>query len=179
MRFWWGILFVIMGYYGWQYMQRTDVHVESMPAGYQITALEPYGGVFRVLGRENYHTGTEAQFSPMDLALGWDQMADPKIYKKVEISQRNRWYYWHVDAFPIPRQAIETQSANTHIVPANAEVAQQLDRVKPDDLIRLKGELIEITGQKGWRWRSSLSRDDTGDGACEVMRVTQVDWLES
>jgi hypothetical protein len=179
MRKLWLLIFAVAAYYGWQHVNRVTVSAESAPAGYQMTVLEPYGGVFRVLGRKNYNTGTEAQFSPMDLALGWDKMADPQVYQHVKISQNNRWYYWQVDQFPIPRHEIETQSANTHIIPATVAVAKQLDRVKEGDLIRLKGELVEIKGEDGWSWRSSLSRDDTGQGACEVMRVTQVDWLES
>lgn len=179
MRGLWLLIFAVAAYYGWQYMQRSTVSVEAIPAGYQITVLESYGGVFRVLGRQNYSTGTEAQFSPMDLALGWDKMADPQVYQHIKIRQSNRWYYWNVDEFPIPRREIETQSANTHIIPATVAVAKQLDHVKEGDLIRLKGDLVEIKGQDGWKWRSSLSRNDTGQGACEVMRVTQIDWLES
>lgn len=179
MRLWWIMILAIASYYGWQHLQRTQVHVESMPTGYQITTLETYGGVFRVLGRQNYSTDQEAQFSPMDLALGWDKMADPQVYQQIEIRQSSRWYYWQVDQFPIPRREIETQSANTHIIPATAAVAKQLDQVKTGDLIRLHGDLVEIKGQDGWVWRSSLSRSDTGQGACEVMRVTQIDWLES
>jgi len=33
------------------------------------------------------------------------------------------------------------------------------------------GYLISIRGEDGWHWRSSLSRTDSGDGACEVVWV--------
>ena len=49
---------------------------------------------------------------------------------------------------------------------------------KKDDLVFLKGALIEIQSSDGWRWRSSLSREDTGAGACELMRVDQIIWRE-
>ena len=32
-------------------------------------------------------------------------------------------------------------------------------------------------GETYW-WHSSVSREDTGDGACEVMYVTSVEWLD-
>ena len=63
-----------------------------------------------------------------------------------------------------------------HLVPANAAIAKQIKKIKPDDLVYLKGTLIEIQTQDGWRWRSSLSRVDTGNGACELMRVESIVW---
>jgi hypothetical protein len=31
--------------------------------------------------------------------------------------------------------------------------------------------LIEAQASDGWRWRSSLTREDTGNGACELVLV--------
>ena len=61
-----------------------------------------------------------------------------------------------------------------HIIPANEQVAKTLKKVKADDMVYLQGALVEIQMQDGWQWRSSLSREDTGAGACELMRVDQV-----
>jgi hypothetical protein len=36
--------------------------------------------------------------------------------------------------------------------------------------------LVEADGRDGWKWRSSLTRDDTGDGACELMWV---EWMRA
>jgi len=53
-------------------------------------------------------------------------------------------------------------------------VRKQLLAVRRHDLVTLEGYLVEITTAEGFHWRSSLSRDDTGGGACEVMWVTSV-----
>jgi hypothetical protein len=37
----------------------------------------------------------------------------------------------------------------------------------------VRGYLVEARGADGWRWRSSLTREDTGAGACELI------WVES
>lgn len=143
--------------------------------GYTMTNLANYEGQFRVLSRENYRSGREAELSPVDFALGWGAMADPSVYKQLSIRQSNRWYYWRYENQPpIPRQEIETQSANTHLIPANASIAKQLEDVDQDDLIYLKGHLVEVKSADGWAWRSSLSREDTGNGACELMLVEEV-----
>jgi len=59
-----------------------------------------------------------------------------------------------------------------HMIPANPVVAKTLARVKREQRISLRGQLVRVEGDDGFRWVSSLSRDDTGDGACEVI------WLE-
>jgi hypothetical protein len=41
-------------------------------------------------------------------------------------------------------------------------------------MVSLSGYLVEINGANNWRWRSSLSRTDTGQGACEVFYVEAV-----
>lgn len=118
--------------------------------------------------------GIEAQFSPVDFAVGWGDMTKSQIYSQVKVSQSNRWYRWHVDTPPIPLREIETHSANIHIIAANSQVAKQINAIKAGDLVYLKGALVEIERKDGWKWRSSLSREDTGAGACELMRVDQV-----
>ena len=45
------------------------------------------------------------------------------VLQSIDISQSGRWYLvWTTRDFPIPRRAIETQSANMHMVPANGMV---------------------------------------------------------
>ncbi len=143
--------------------------------GFTITNLAPYEGEFRVLSIENYSLGPESKLSPVDFALGWGKMKDPQVYKQLSIRQSNRWYYWrYVNSPPIPVDEISNQSANTHLIPANKDIAKQLAKIDPDNLIYLKGQLVEVKSEDGWMWRSSLSRDDTGNGACELMLVEEV-----
>ena len=140
--------------------------------GFTMTNLSTLEGEFRVLSRENYSIGREAEISPVDFALGWGRMAEPEIYKQLSIRQSNRWYYWRYENTPpIDVREIETHSANMHIIPANKEIAKQIAKVDKDDLIYLKGQLVEVRSQDGWTWWSSLSREDTGNGACELFLI--------
>jgi len=139
--------------------------------GYTITALANFELNARVLGVEHYRFDREAQLSPVDLALGWGPMSDSAVLSKIDISQGGRFYYWHVDEFPIPRRAIETHSANMHLIPADAEVAREFDEVHVGSIVSLAGYLVEAHAGDGWRWRSSLTREDTGYGACELIWV--------
>lgn len=125
----------------------------------------------RVLSRDDYRFDAESDLSPTDLALGWGRMSDSAVLRSIDISQGGRFYYWQTKAFPIPRREIETHSANMHMIPADASVAYQLKRVRAGDVISLEGMLVEADKANGWRWRSSLTRGDTGDGACELVYV--------
>lgn len=141
---------------------------------YQIQALAEFTLEARVLARENYRFDSGANLAPVDLALGWGPMSDSAVLDQVEIQQRNRFYYWHTAVFPIPRRDIETHSANMHLIPASRSVADQLRAVRSGHILRLSGYLVEAHRDDGWRWRSSLSREDTGDGACELIWVETV-----
>jgi hypothetical protein len=142
--------------------------------GFTLTPLADYAIKARVLSTEDYSTGVESDLSPMDLALGWGPMSDEAVLNKVEISQGNHFFYWHVDAFPIPQREIEIHAANTHIIPANEEVKRQLSKIRPGQIVDIKGQLIEAKRPDGWHWRSSLTREDTGAGACELVYVTEL-----
>ncbi len=140
--------------------------------GYVIEPVQPFSHEARVLHRRDYHSGREAHLSPTDLALGWGPMSTDEVLQQVHISQRNRFYYWRVEQFPIPRREIETHSTNVHVIPASPQVASALERVQRDDTVRLAGQLVNVRAADGWRWRSSTTFEDTGDGACELL------WLE-
>ena len=141
-------------------------------------ALAGFGLEARVLGREDYHFDAGAAVSPTDLALGWGPMADPQVLASISIRQSNRWYHWQVESFPIPRREIEIHSANMHMIPANAAVAATLADVRKGQRIRLSGQLVRVDGEDGFTWSSSLSREDTGNGACELIWIEQLSHLD-
>ena len=144
-------------------------------AGYQILPLQLFSVVARVLSKERYRFDEAAEIAPLDLALGWGPMSDQAVLDAFDISQSGRFYFWHVDRFPIPRREIETHSANMHMVPANGEVRHKLLSIRAGQIVSLSGYLVEVQGPNGWRWRSSLTREDTGAGACEVVWVETVE----
>lgn len=142
---------------------------------YRITPLADISFAAKVLSREDYMLDRESDLSPTDLALGWQLMSDESVLDQIDISQSGRWYRWRVKQFPIPRRAIETQSSNMHMVPADDHIANQLDAVRPGQTIEIEGQLIRAENDDGWRWKSSLSREDTGASACELVYVTALD----
>ncbi len=143
--------------------------------GYYINAIVQFELKAKVLGKERYRFDRESDLAPYDLALGWGRMSDQSVVDKMEIWQRGRWFYWKTDSYPIPRKEIQKSASNMHIIPATDEVMDELDDLIVGEIIYLKGYLVSAMYPKdGWRWKSSLSRTDTGDGACEVIWVEKL-----
>ena len=147
-------------------LQRGDVTLTTR-AHFELTA--------RVLSREDYLGTDDGDLVPEDLALGWGRMSDSAVLASIDISQSGRFYYWHVDKLPIPRREIETHSANMHLIPADIGVRYQMKQVRKGQLVHLEGFLVDATRPGGWHWNTSMTRSDTGAGACELVYVESLD----
>jgi hypothetical protein len=142
---------------------------------HRLRALQSYEIKARVASREDYRFDRGAELAPTDLAVVWGPMSDEAVLSKYEITQGARWYRWRSDAEPVPREVVIANSANMHMIPADDTVAKRLSQVRPGQLIRARGSLVEVHGKDGFTWRSSLTRTDTGDGSCELMFVEELD----
>ena len=145
-----------------------DEHRATPRAGFAVEAT--------VLSIERYRFGREAAVSPLDLALGWGPMADPAVYQSLDISQSGRWYHyrWGPEGPPLPLETIIANSSNMHMIPATPAIAQRLESLAEGRRVRLAGWLVDIETAEGYRWSTSLRRDDSGDGACEIVYVCEV-----
>lgn len=129
----------------------------------------------RVLSREDYSWGTEADLSPMDLALGWGVMSDQSVLDRIKIEQRSRWYFTQYDfPPPISDQDIIQNSGNMHMIPGSSWLEKELKQIRHGDIVQLNGYLVDVDADSGWNWRTSLSRDDSGNGACEIVYLESV-----
>ena len=157
---------------------QSDVPDSLAPFQLEDASLQPLAGFSvdaRVLSREDYGFGREADYSPTDLALGWGRMTDDAVLSKLDIGQSSRWYHyrWQGDP-PIPPREIIDSSANMHMIPSGKAVASALREVRPGQRVRIDGWLVQVDAKDGWHWRSSLTREDTGGGACEVVYVCSI-----
>lgn len=187
---WKALAFVaVVGFGLWQHLQQRPVThgpgviAAQVPAqgdtsapgfafkGYTLQPLQDFRIEARVLAAETYRSDREAELSPVDLALGWGRMSDSAVLDQIRISQSGRFYFWRVEDFPIPRQEIERSSANMHLIPASDAIERRLKAVRPGQTVRIGGWLVEAQARDGWHWRSSLTRNDTGAGACELIFV--------
>jgi hypothetical protein len=142
-------------------------------SGYRIAFLASFDIRARVIGAERYRFDRGAALAPVDLALGWGVMSDSTLLQQLSIFQGGRFYSWSAKSYPVSRTVIETHSANMHMIPANDDIERRVKSIRAGNLVHIKGYLVEVTGKDGLRWKSSLTRSDTGAGACELI------WVES
>ncbi|GAB3386661.1 hypothetical protein [Lysobacter fragariae] len=140
-----------------------------------LTPLAGFSIDARVLSRRDYDSGRESEISPTDLALGWGRMRDDAVLAQLQITQSGRWFHYrYQNNPPIPTNELTRSASNMHMVPADAAVADALDDIEQGDRVRLDGWLVKADAPDGWEWRSSTTRDDTGQGACELVYVCAV-----
>ena len=189
------LLAIVAAIFGWNYFHRPITY----PAGVLVasepeqtaTADEPMtNGEFnlkplahfaidaRVLHRKVYRWDHQAALVPVDLALGWGPMSDQRVLDQVTITQSMRFYWFEYKMPPpIAKEEIVSHSTNVHVIPATEEIASRCESLRTGTLVHLSGDLVEASGPGIPSWRSSLSRTDTGNGACELMWVQELSIL--
>jgi len=141
-----------------------------------LTPRATYDISARVLGREEYRFDDLAEFAPEDLALGWGLMSDNTILRQLDMEQASRFFTVrprHEVSFS--RAQVNEHSANTHVIPADDTIARALKRLRVGQIVHLQGLLVDAVRSDGRHTRTSLTRVDSGEGACEIMYVQMVD----
>jgi hypothetical protein len=145
---------------------------------FTITPKAAYkiSGVVKSVKR--YSDDWNSYLSPLDVALVWGRLAEPDMDKYIRYWQEHRWYYYRYEAgTPVSKDYIIKHSSNNHLIPANENIKQALNLIEKGQMIYIDGYLVNVDGgyknDKYW-WRTSLTRDDTGDGSCEVIYVKRI-----
>lgn len=143
--------------------------------GFQLTRRASFELQARVLSRRDYRFDRGAALAPTDLALGWGPMSDEAVLDQLKVSQGGRWFQLRWDQTPsVSEREMMTNASNMHIIPANDTVADALKSVRKGQVVQLKGYLVDVAASDGFRWTTSLSRTDTGNGACELFFVERL-----
>jgi hypothetical protein len=149
-----------------------------MRGDFQLTPLAHFALDARVLHSKIYRWDRQAALVPVDLALGWGPMSDQSVLNQLRISQSMRFYWFEYKLPPpISKEEIISHSTNVHIIPATSAIASRCKSLRTGTLVHLSGDLVEATAPQFGSWKSSLSRTDTGNGACELMWVQELSIL--
>lgn len=143
----------------------------------KISVLEPFSGEFRILGSKEYTDDAQARFSPIDYAVTRGIFTEPEIARQISINQYDRFLNWKMARPPIPPKLATQLVSNMHIIPGNPEIAKVIKNVKRGDLVQIQGELVQINS-KNLVWKSALDWNGVGDGACKLIRVDSIRWVE-
>jgi hypothetical protein len=99
-------------------------------------------------------------------------MSDQAVLDRISITQGARWYFTRYELpAPLPDRDIINNSSNMHMIPANTWVRKKLKEIRKGNIVQFQGSLVDVDADSGFFWRTSLRRDDTGNGSCEIFYV--------
>ena len=142
---------------------------------YELTPLADFDLEARVLSVEKYRTDGGARLSPIDFALGWGPMSDSAVLAHFRITQGGRFFSIYPDEQAIELKTAMLNASNMHLIPADSTLEDRLERVKPGNVVHLRGQLVSVQGPNNFTWKSSLTRTDQGNGACELFYVESME----
>lgn len=115
---------------------------------------------------------------PIDLALAWQRAASPRVQETLTIRQSSRWYFWRQKgelSLNLSAHELNASMANVHMVPADDRMRSLLSEVQEGRCYRFTGHLVDIDAQDpSLARRTSMSRTDSGAGACEILLLQHV-----
>lgn len=119
---------------------------------------------------------------PYDLLLAWGKMSESGVDSRLTWKQEGRQGMVYgalggLNASGIDKGYVVSHISNNHIIPANERIRAALETIRPGDMVKIDGRLVEVkikTGNKIISLQSSKSRYDQGDGACEVIMAERM-----
>lgn len=133
----------------------------------------------RVVSLRHYYRDWYSKLSPVDLAMAWGELSTNKYDDDLQFYHSDRYYnYRYKGSFPGDPKMIATHTANEHLIPANKTIFKTLKSIKEGETVELSGQLVDVEWMdktaEGNKMDTSLTRDDVGAGACEIIYVTKV-----
>lgn len=69
---------------------------------------------------------------------------------------------------------METSAGKMHLIPADPAVRAAIKRLRAGQIVHLRGFLVDARRADGWHWNTSMTRNDAGAGASELVYVESV-----
>ncbi|HNX68081.1 MAG TPA: hypothetical protein PLL75_05780 [Candidatus Omnitrophota bacterium] len=162
---------------------RNDYSYEVTPVyGYDISAM--------IVSRLDYKAFTIYKFDKtfhMDLCMIWGSNLANGVYKlsNVRFFQDCRWCWvqWCGNvAFNM------NELSNSHLLVNDPAIEKKVKGLGVGDQVRIKGKLVNVKAKLNGKagrydspdvaWQTSITRTDTGAGACEVIYVEELEVLQ-
>jgi len=156
-----------------QFNYRKVVYTVEPVAAYELWGLVvSHNDISSIL--DSYHDSDSVDTK--DLCVIWGRNLESTDYRKVEYWSGSwtcnaRWHEGVTFHF--------NQLSNNHMVTADPVLRERINSVRVGDQVHLRGRLVNYRDEARpdfWR-RSSTTRDDSGNTACEVVFVSEFDIL--
>ena len=112
-----------------------------------------------------------------DICVVWGTNVTTGQLKELNFTSGD-WTCWvQADSGAVWQSFNPLQLSNNHVLPANEEIDRALRKASVGDEIRIRGHLVNYNINGSEYRNSSTRRDDTGNGACEILYVNEIQTL--
>ena len=172
------------------------IYTEIDDTGIEIEKLAAYTIYGKVVSIHNYTLKKDiySKLSPVDFTIAYGEgiefteklnfstNSDRTVYLRVKNKDDEAWFRQNQDL-------IFSKISNNHMLYADEKIKDLLLQVRVGDYVKIKGYLVNVKVDGYPDWTSSLSRDDHNHHymnpsadkdsyACEILYVTEINWLE-
>ncbi len=114
-----------------------------------------------------------------DLCVIWGENIKNSVYKDMDFNNGNWTCYYSWPNSEVKQRFHEDQLSNNHLLTHDASIKQTIMDVEPGDHIRIEGILADYTNPvNGFNRKTSITRTDRGQGACEIIFVEKFDIVQ-
>jgi hypothetical protein len=130
-----------------------------------------------------YHEKWKDYLNIKDVCVIWDKNIESGIYEKLKFSNGSFTCYVNSKSNIAREEWLKYNNANlsnNHLLSNNEEINKKILSAKRGDQIYFKGYLIEYSiKNEDFKRGSSVTRTDSGDGACETIFIEDFQILKT
>lgn len=131
----------------------------------------------RILSIKKYYFDPFSELTKTDIVFSWKAMSDERNLNSLMVRQEDRSFYWEMTKPPINKQDMWKQAANMHLIGPTAEMRDKINSLRKGQVVKIEGYLVNAESSEGWTLQTSLSRNDIGDGASELVWINKMNIL--
>ncbi|PKM97647.1 MAG: hypothetical protein CVU79_07365 [Elusimicrobia bacterium HGW-Elusimicrobia-3] len=154
------------------------------PYCWQFSPLYEYSVTGMAFGISHKLSSEFDDVMAADVGLLWGENAAKELYRDVKLRvMMDHYEVWWKDG----QRFNLADAANTHLVSCDDGAFAAAKRIRPGDQVRIRGWLVnarafkepgETDPRKILSWHSSVTREDRGEGACELLYVRSAGDIE-
>lgn len=155
---------------GWTF---TIINVQDI--SYQARILDYY--VYNKDG--TYYNPTES-FSQVDILFGYeDIVSNPDSYPYRIISHFYRGVFFQTTGSQTSRDYFSTHYSNTHLIPHNQDVLNQLKQIDVGDVLSITGSYVNVYGEhNSYNQKYTWTTDtEIGNVNCEIILIDTITFV--
>ena len=149
----------------------------------KLYSYEVSGRVVQTYEYKDYYYGDETYntIAKKDVGIVWGNLVQDDILKNIKFSMNGarflKYTYRRGDWEKKLSSPIKKLCSNNHLISNDETITSLIKQIKKNDYIKISGYLINAYWGNSYL-TTSISRDDEGNGACEVVYVTDIKWYK-